>query len=120
LFTRMSSGAAAQPGFEGCVQGVVRDLLLGPKRFTDLQAGLSQAGPDLVAERLRDLEDAGVMRNRTLAPATGSRVCKLTEWGAELEPTLSLVGLGSPIPGRAAGRGHRCRRGHALATQSAS
>jgi DNA-binding HxlR family transcriptional regulator len=47
---------------------VVRELLLGPKRFTDLRAGLPNLGPDVLAQRLRDLEESGVVRRRTLAP----------------------------------------------------
>ena len=45
---------------------LVRDLLLGPKRFTDLLAGLPGASSDVVTQRLRDLADAGVVRRRRL------------------------------------------------------
>jgi DNA-binding HxlR family transcriptional regulator len=45
---------------------VVRELLLGPKRFTDLQAGLPGASPNVLAQRLRELEAAGVVRRRKL------------------------------------------------------
>ena len=41
---------------------VVRELVLGPKRFTDLRAGLPRVGPDMLAVRLRELEQAGVVR----------------------------------------------------------
>src|SRR4051794_30577019 len=44
---------------------VVRELLLGPKRFTDLRAGLPQVGPDVLAQRLRELEGAGLVARRT-------------------------------------------------------
>src|SRR3954470_6957067 len=47
---------------------VVRELLLGPKRFTDLRAGLPQVGPDVLAQRLRELEGAGLIARRTLPP----------------------------------------------------
>ena len=47
---------------------VVRELVLGPKRFTDLRAGLSGCSPDMLAQRLRDLEQAGVVRRRKLPP----------------------------------------------------
>ncbi|MBO1413259.1 helix-turn-helix domain-containing protein [Streptomyces sp. FH025] len=79
---------------------IVRDLLLGPKRFTDLQAGLPGAGPNVLTQRLRDLEQAGVIQRRTLPPPAGSRVYELTEWGAELEPivvTFGLWGSRSPV-----------------------
>jgi DNA-binding HxlR family transcriptional regulator len=71
---------------------VVRELLLGPKRFTDLRAGLPHVGPDVLAQRLRELEQAGVVRRTTLPAPAASRVYELTEWGSELEPML--LGLG--------------------------
>lgn len=78
---------------------VVRELLLGPKRFTDLRAGLPHLGPDILAQRLRDLEQAGVVRRATLPPPAGSRVYELTEWGAQLEPVvLGLGRWGSQAP----------------------
>ncbi len=78
---------------------IVRDLLLGPKRFTDLQLGLPGAGPNVLSQRLRDLQEVGVVRRRTLAPPAGSRVYELTEWGAELEPVVTSLGLwGSRSP----------------------
>src|SRR5436305_12188998 len=70
----------------------VRELLLGPKRFTDLRAGLPHVGPDVLAQRLRDLEQAGVVRRGKLPPPAGSRVYELTDWGRELEPVV--LGLG--------------------------
>jgi DNA-binding HxlR family transcriptional regulator len=78
---------------------VVRELLLGPKRFTDLRAGLPHAGPDMLAQRLRELEQAGVVRRRTLAPPAASRVYELTERGQELEPVVLELGFwGSVAP----------------------
>jgi DNA-binding HxlR family transcriptional regulator len=71
---------------------VVRDLVLGPKRFTDLRGGVPGASPNVLAERLRELERAGAVRRRKLAPPAGSWVYELTEWGAELEPVLSALG----------------------------
>ena len=71
---------------------VVRELLLGPKRFTDLRAGLPGASPNVLAQRLRELEGAGVVRRRKLPPPAASRVYELTEWGMELEPVI--IGLG--------------------------
>jgi DNA-binding HxlR family transcriptional regulator len=64
---------------------VVRELVLGPKRFTDLLAGLHGASSDVLTQRLRDLSEAGVVRRRRLGPPTGAWVYELTEWGAELE-----------------------------------
>jgi DNA-binding HxlR family transcriptional regulator len=71
---------------------VVRELLLGPKRFTDLRAGLPHVGPDVLAQRLRELEQAGVIRRGKLPPPAASRVYELTAWGHQLEPVL--LGLG--------------------------
>jgi DNA-binding HxlR family transcriptional regulator len=78
---------------------VVRELLLGPKRFTDLRVGLPNIGPDLLSQRLRELEEAGVVRRRTLPPPAGSRVYELTERGQELEPVVLALGRwGSSAP----------------------
>jgi DNA-binding HxlR family transcriptional regulator len=71
---------------------VVRELLLGPKRFTDLRAGIVHASPNVLAQRLRELERAGVVRRRTLAPPASARVYELTDWGHELEPVLNHLG----------------------------
>ncbi len=78
---------------------VVRDLLLGPKRFTDLRAGLPHVGPDVLSQRLRELEDAGLIVRETLAPPAGSRVYRLTARGAALEPVVIELGRwGSQAP----------------------
>ena len=47
---------------------VVRELLLGPKRFTDLRAGLPHVSPDVLSQRLRELEQAGVVRRHIWRP----------------------------------------------------
>src|ERR1700749_458597 len=78
---------------------VVRELLLGPKRFTDLRAGLPRVGPDMLAARLRELEEAGVVRRGTLSPPAASKGYELTEWGAEIAPALVALGRwGSRAP----------------------
>jgi DNA-binding HxlR family transcriptional regulator len=78
---------------------VVRELVLGPKRFTDLRGGLPGLSPDVLVQRLRDLERAGIMRRGTLPPPAGSRIYELTEWGHELEPVLLALGRwGSRAP----------------------
>jgi DNA-binding HxlR family transcriptional regulator len=71
---------------------VVRELVLGPKRFTDLQDGLPGAGPKILAQRLRELESGGVVRRRTLPPPASSQVYELTEWGAALEVVVVALG----------------------------
>jgi DNA-binding HxlR family transcriptional regulator/putative sterol carrier protein len=80
---------------------VVRELLLGPKRYTDLRRGLRNASPNVLSERLRELERAGVVRRRKLPPPAGSRVYELTDWGLELEETVTSLGqwaARSPTP----------------------
>jgi DNA-binding HxlR family transcriptional regulator len=81
---------------------VVRELVLGPKRFSDLRSGLRGVAPDVLSQRLRELEGAGVVRRATLPPPRGTRVYELTAWGQELEPLV--IGLGrwgsrAPFPG---------------------
>jgi DNA-binding HxlR family transcriptional regulator/putative sterol carrier protein len=71
---------------------VVRELLLGPKRFTDLRGGLPNASPNVLAQRLRELEQAGIVRRRRLPPPVGSSVYELTDWGRELEPIVLSLG----------------------------
>jgi len=71
---------------------VVRELLLGPKRFTDLRAGMPGASPDVLAQRLRQLQEAGVVHQHKLPPPAGSQVYALTDWGAELEPVVTHLG----------------------------
>ena len=80
---------------------VVRELLLGPKRFTDLREGLPRASTNILAERLRELEERGVVRRRKLPPPYGSSVYELTEWGRELQPIVTQLGAWgarSPFP----------------------
>lgn len=71
---------------------VVRELLLGPKRFTDLREGLPGLSADVLSQRLRELEQAEVVRRAKLPPPAGARVYELTPRGQELEPVL--LGLG--------------------------
>lgn len=81
---------------------VIRELLLGPKRFTDLRTGLPGASPNVLSQRLRELEDSGAIQRRQLPPPAGATVYELTEWGRELEPAiLALARWGSratPVP----------------------
>ena len=71
---------------------VVRELLLGPKRFTDLKRGLPNAGANIISGRLRELERAGVVKRDRLPPPAGARVYRLTGWGRELEGTVMSLG----------------------------
>jgi DNA-binding HxlR family transcriptional regulator len=71
---------------------VVRELLLGPKRFTDLRDGLPNASPNVLAQRLRDLEQGAIVRRRKLPPPAGSWIYELTDWGHELKPIVISLG----------------------------
>ncbi len=71
---------------------IARELIHGPKRFTDLRAGLPGVGPDMLSQRLRELEAGGVLRRRTLPPPSAARVYELSEWGSQLAPVLLALG----------------------------
>jgi DNA-binding HxlR family transcriptional regulator len=71
---------------------VVRELLLGPKRFTDLRSGIPDISPNVLGQRLRELEESGIVRRRKLAPPAAVQVYELTEWGRELEPAVLALG----------------------------
>jgi len=83
---------------------VVRELMHGPKRYTDLVEGLPGIGTNILAARLRDLEQADVVRRRTLPPPAASKVYELTDYGSELRPALRELALwgarslGPPTP----------------------
>jgi DNA-binding HxlR family transcriptional regulator len=67
---------------------VVRELLLGPRRFTELRAGLTGASPNVLSQRLHELEAGGVVRK--LESAGGAY--ELTDWGKALHPILVQLG----------------------------
>jgi DNA-binding HxlR family transcriptional regulator len=66
---------------------VVRELMRGPKRYTDLAATLG-IGTNILAARLRDLEVGGVVTKRTLPPPAASRVYELTDYGRQLKGAM--------------------------------
>nr|WP_176737483.1 helix-turn-helix domain-containing protein [Micromonospora citrea] len=71
---------------------VVRELLLGPKRFSDLSRGLPTMSQNVLSARLRELERAGVVTRRVLGPPASARVYELTPRGRELEESLLALG----------------------------
>jgi DNA-binding HxlR family transcriptional regulator len=83
---------------------VVRELLRGPRRYTDLAAGLPGIGTNILAARLRQLEENGILTRRKLPPPAASTVYELTDYGAELEEVIYAMArwgartLGPPGP----------------------
>jgi len=71
---------------------VVRELVLGPKRFTDLRRGLPGIGTNVLTGRLKELESSGVVARRALPPPAASTVYELTEYGRELEEVVLAFG----------------------------
>lgn len=71
---------------------VVRELVLGPKRFTDLRSGLPTISPNVLAQRIDELEEAAIVRRRRLPPPSSTWVYELTDWGAELGPVIMSLG----------------------------
>jgi DNA-binding HxlR family transcriptional regulator len=71
---------------------IVRELIPGPRRFKDLLDGLPGISTNLLAERLKRLEQQGLLRRHTLPPPAGSTVYELTPLGQALEKTLLELG----------------------------
>jgi DNA-binding HxlR family transcriptional regulator len=71
---------------------IIRELIAGPRRFTDLMEGLPDISTNLLSERLKSLEQQGVLHRRTLPPPAASTVYELTPLGLALEPTLLELG----------------------------
>ncbi|MDT4937734.1 MAG: hypothetical protein QOG80_1405 [Pseudonocardiales bacterium] len=71
---------------------VVRELVFGAKRFAQLRAGLQGISPNVLSQRLRELEAAGVVRRTVLEPPANVAVYELTDRGRALEPVLIELG----------------------------
>ena len=72
---------------------IVRELLQGPKRYTDLAASLPGIGTNILAARLKDLEGANVVTKRRLEPPAASQVYELTPYGYNLKPVMRALAL---------------------------
>jgi DNA-binding HxlR family transcriptional regulator len=72
---------------------IVRDLLVGPRRFTDLRQGLPRIPTNVLSERLKELEHAGVVRRRALPRPAASVVYELTDYGSQLDDAVMRLGL---------------------------
>lgn len=83
---------------------VIRDLILGPKRFTDLRRGLPRIPSNVLSARVKELESAGIIRRRLVPRPESGVVYELTEFGQELEDVILRLGrwgartLGEPRP----------------------
>ena len=71
---------------------IVRDLAMGPKRFTDLLEGLPGIATNLLAQRLKELEESGLVEKAALPPPAASTVYRLTPKGESLEPAIIALG----------------------------
>jgi DNA-binding HxlR family transcriptional regulator len=71
---------------------VLRELMLGPRRFSDLRAALPGISANVLTQRLEGLEAAGLLTRRKLQPPASVQVYELTEWGYESEPIFQALG----------------------------
>ena len=71
---------------------VIRELMLGPKRFGDLRADLPGISANVLTQRLEGLEAAGVLVRKKLPPPASVQVYELTPWGYESEPIFQALG----------------------------
>src|SRR5687767_10131991 len=90
---------------------VVRELILGPKRFTDLRSGLPGISPNVLTMRLEELEKSAVVRRRKLPPPAAAWVYELTDWGLQLEQVIMALG-------RWAARSPALLQGHPLSVDA--
>ena len=70
---------------------IVRELLLGPRRFADLETGLPGIGTNTLTTRLDEMVNAGVIGKRRLPAPAAAMVYQLTEWGRGLEPIVHAI-----------------------------
>ena len=71
---------------------VIRELMLGPKRFGDIRADLPGISANTLTQRLEGLEAIGLVRRRRLPPPASAQVYELTDWGYEAEPIIQTLG----------------------------
>jgi len=71
---------------------VIRELMLGPKRFTDLRTGLPGISANVLTQRLEELEAASILIRRRLPPPAASQIYELTDWGRESEIVFQVLG----------------------------
>ncbi|MWB77788.1 transcriptional regulator [Pseudooceanicola sp. 216_PA32_1] len=71
---------------------VVRELIFGPKRFTDLKSDLPGIATNVLSQRMADLEEAAIVVKRELPPPGRATVYELTDWGRDLAPIFKVMG----------------------------
>jgi len=71
---------------------VMRELMLGPKRFRDIRADLPGISANTLTQRLEGLEEAGLVTRRLLPPPASAQVYELTEWGYQSKPIMGALG----------------------------
>ena len=71
---------------------VLRELLLGPRRFSQLRGDLPGLSANVLAQRLAELEERGLVRRRMLPPPASAQVYEATQWGLEAEPVIQALG----------------------------
>lgn len=96
---------------------IIRELLIrGAARYTDLMHGLPGIATNLLAARLRDLEEAGVVEREAAAPPVATALFRLTTRGEELAPVLKALGRwGAPLLAEGASHERDTFRSHWLA-----
>jgi DNA-binding HxlR family transcriptional regulator len=72
---------------------IIRDLFVGPRRFTELRRGLPRIPTNVLAQRLRELEAGGIVRRRVLPRPESGVVYELTEYGNDLEEVVMKLGV---------------------------
>lgn len=71
---------------------VVRELLLGPRRFSELKADLPGISANVLTQRLSELEERGLVRRRKLPPPASVQVYEATQWALDASPVLCALG----------------------------
>lgn len=71
---------------------VLRELMLGPRRFSELRADLPGISANVLTQRLTELERRGLVRKARLPPPASVQVYEATQWGLEARPVIGLIG----------------------------
>lgn len=71
---------------------VIRELMMGPRRFSDLRKDLCGLSANVLTQRLEGLEASGIVHKRKLPPPASVQVYELTDWGYEIKPVFMVLG----------------------------